>query len=480
VFTLPFACSLHSLFLLLGLDYRLCSVPGLNDVVSSARESIAISLGLLDTAYVFAERSVDLANDIAIQSAEFVKDFNTGVCPKLQGQLCESLDNFETCRVEEVFGGDFIFNAIIRHFSSNNTVVLDQTEQALGLIEDIQTSLQNSDDLLNNVDWLFNVSAFLSILLACLCLTVVVSLILQLRGRELPKRVRLWAYRFFLGVFVFLVSFSFIFAIAFVITSTTMADVCVGDPDERLKSVLQVQLSTMRPFTRELAQYAIDRKYSTTLYDETNDAMDVDVTILDTYSHTLFVCSFLMMAECQKPPASKVQDFLVEGSNYLVDLSFPVDNSTNRYEEVCGEIDVDRWATAANTVGARLCNVSDAIADVRELFKCETWYPLYVSTVHDTLCYHVDAYAWIAFTQFFVVCLAMVIVTCRVAIYQGIEVLEDTTALVEEGKGDDDGQQTSVMVPAQQQEESSTVPPGDDGAPADSGLDLAVSTEDSA
>jgi hypothetical protein len=230
------------------------SVPGLNQVVDSARESIAIGNDLLDIARVFTERSVDLVMDTAIAFAEFIKDFN-GICPKLQTKLCENLDRWETCRLDEIFGENFIFGAIVRHFSSDKTVVLDQVEQARDLIADMQTFLKDSDDFLNNVDWLFHLSSFFSILLACLCAGVILSLFL-----ELPTRVRQWSYRFFLAVFVFLVSFSFIFSIAFVVTSTTMADACFGSPDDRLKEVLEEQLDSMRPFSAVIARYVIDSK----------------------------------------------------------------------------------------------------------------------------------------------------------------------------------------------------------------------------
>ena len=58
------------------------------------------------------------------------------------------------------------------------------------------------------------------------------------------------------------------------------------------------------------------------------------------------------------------------------------------------------------------------LADLRGLFECSTWFALYESLVYDTLCDNVDALSLIAFTQFFVVLFAFVVVTCRVVIYQ--------------------------------------------------------------
>lgn len=139
----------------------------------------------------------------------------------------------------------------------------------------------------------------------------------------------------------------------------------------------------------------------------------------------------LYFAECKKPPSFVLQNLLVDGSNFFLDLeSFFASNSTTltRYEEVCGEIDAEKWANAAGAIGTRLCKVSDAVADLLDLFQCRTWYPLYDALVVNTVCYNVDAFSWIAFTQFFVVCLSFIVITCRVTIYQGIEI-EDTATI---------------------------------------------------
>lgn len=127
---------------------------------------------------------------------------------------------------------------------------------------------------------------------------------------------------------------------------------------------------------------------------------------------------------------------LVAGSDLLYNFELILSNiigagnnnstTTNlQFEDVCGDaIDAEELAHAANVLASKLCNASDAVASVRDLFSCRTWYPLYEEIVYDTFCYNVDGFAYIAFTQFFVVCLAFIIITCRVTIYQGIEIGE--------------------------------------------------------
>lgn len=241
------------MILLSGLTI-LYSVPGLNRVISDLQGTLAIANDLLEEAKQFTGGLVNLTQDTGVGVATFVKDFN-GICPKVQNQLCENLDNFETCKLEDIFGQDFVFKAIVELFARNNTRVLNQAERAQDFIVSTQEWVEQNVESLNNVDWLFSLSAFFSMLLACLCGCVLVALFV-----DLPPRVRLWSYRFFLAVFVFLVTFSFVFAIAFVITATATADVCVDSPTFKLQNLLQEKLDSLGPFKAEIARYFIERK----------------------------------------------------------------------------------------------------------------------------------------------------------------------------------------------------------------------------
>lgn len=145
--------------------------------------------------------------------------------------------------------------------------------------------------------------------------------------------------------------------------------------------------------------------------------------------------------ECRLSPPSALQEYLVEGSNLLADLQPEFLNTTSHFEQVCGEVNNTNWQDSARTTSNLLCSVSDTVSELRDLFECPNWYPLYESTVHDTFCYSVDSLSWIAFTQFFVMCLAMIVITCRASIFQRIEIeqvgVADSTGLKE--AGDDHG-----------------------------------------
>jgi hypothetical protein len=132
------------------------------------------------------------------------------------------------------------------------------------------------------------------------------------------------------------------------------------------------------------------------------------------------------VSECtQELPTVFVQDidFLLEGSNLLGILSSELEN-TERLESICGSTNATMLAGMTNATSAQLCTLASVVREIRDLFRCETWYPLYETSVHEATCYSVDSFSWIAATQFVVVFMSMVVLTCRVVILQDIEISE--------------------------------------------------------
>jgi hypothetical protein len=88
--------------------------------------------------------------------------------------------------------------------------------------------------------------------------------------------------------------------------------------------------------------------------------------------------------------------------------------NTGLFEETCGT-PPDLILGEADVVTSALCGVADILRDVRVFFNCENFNPLYQGITYDTVCYSgTDGFAWVASTQFVIVFMAMVILTCRV------------------------------------------------------------------
>lgn len=138
-------------------------------------------------------------------------------------------------------------------------------------------------------------------------------------------------------------------------------------------------------------------------------------------SHTTLESFLVVCSECESAEPSRLELYLIDASNGLGELELELNNSTARVEEVCGPTDVEALTDLIAETSDQMCAMANLVGSLEDFFRCSSWYPLYQAVVHETLCYSVDAYAWIAATQFAVVFLAMVVVTCRNVIYQDVE-----------------------------------------------------------
>lgn len=98
------------------------------------------------------------------------------------------------------------------------------------------------------------------------------------------------------------------------------------------------------------------------------------------------------------------------------------DGATAALSHLCGA-DWTPLSKAASALGEQLCDLAQAMADVRLLLRCENWYPPYRATVHDAVCQDGTAgLGWAVSTQLAIVLLSMIILTLRVAYYELDEV----------------------------------------------------------
>lgn len=252
----------------LGLFYRqhrltlyVYSLPGLNLALDSARQALATAEDITDNAYQIASRLIASTEDMSTAFLDFLERFS-GICPELQDSLCDNWDNWESCALEGVLGDevDMPLDWVFEHFSSNQTMALDQANEAQDLIVNIRNTLQTTDNTLGKVEGLFQMSSIFSILLMCLCGFIMASILCRS-----PRLTAQWQQRCFFPLFMLLVLVAFSFSITFVVTSTVAADACFGSPDEKLLMVLENELSSMRPFTAEIALYVVSGKWQQNL-----------------------------------------------------------------------------------------------------------------------------------------------------------------------------------------------------------------------
>jgi hypothetical protein len=155
----------------------------------------------------------------------------------------------------------------------------------------------------------------------------------------------------------------------------------------------------------------------------------------------------LPVIDCVEKPveiAEILQVLREEGTDLLGRFSDELAGFDEKREAVCGVTDATILAATAGKADAYLCTLAGLLRDIRGFFRCETWYPLYQNTVHDAMCYSAtDGFAWIASSQFVVVFMAMIVLTCRV-VFNDIEMSEVADGLNLEEEGANEGIEVEV------------------------------------
>jgi hypothetical protein len=133
-------------------------------------------------------------------------------------------------------------------------------------------------------------------------------------------------------------------------------------------------------------------------------------------------------------------------------------SSNTGLQTICGFENSNTVTNLARSTNDNLCSVAEITVTIRQYFQCSNWYPLYETAVYEAMCYSgTEGFAWVAGTQFVVVCMAMILLTLRGAFYD-VEVLDEN--------GDSDstsGQSVEQRTATMQTGRTVTVSPSQDG-----------------
>ena len=90
------------------------------------------------------------------------------------------------------------------------------------------------------------------------------------------------------------------------------------------------------------------------------------------------------------------------------------------FVQVCGDSQaLELVQVTAGNVQDQVCILAQLVINVRNLFSCDNWQPIYATVAHETMCYNAaDGFSYIATCQFVVVFCALVLLTLRSAFYE--------------------------------------------------------------
>lgn len=414
------------------------SVSGTNSLtqtLDSARTSIGLVHGL-------ATEAIEIIDSVIIQNErvsddifKLLEDVNT-MCPLVRDPLCDDLTDLSTCDISAFLGDDLdsIFQMAIGHFSAGERsvvyqeiikvctsvgvcvnvwsssrilcrrvtngesytgfsipfsailVYVDCQYKARAGLTDAQDIAMSIDEKASHFNWALYLSMVMSLLLAVLCIFIMTSLVWRM-----PKMMTCLQSKIVMPVFVLLVCSAYVFALVFVIASTSTADICINEsPDDnidvRILTLLDRFRETLSPIVVDFAGFYIKQ-------------CPVDVL--------------------PQEIAEQV-DYVLAGVPVIQQFSAIVEESTDLIQGVCGFAaeDSQRLVAAGDVVQVQLCEIAAILRRVRLFFQCENWFPLYETTVYQALCYDgTDGFAYVASTQFVIVCMAFLIVTLRTAFW---------------------------------------------------------------
>lgn len=396
VFCCCFVITMAILMAVKGIQSLRNSVQDSKDTINDAGELVDAGAAIIGAlaSYLMAFQTDML----------FLLNSTNGMCPVLTGPsgICRNITDYTTCDetlADDVFGRaleaigvnqteleefetvttQFNYTELVRVFSSDWGIV-DTLEQFQQHLLQVSAGADHLNYQLSTIDWVFYVAVVFGLIVALLALCMVGGLLLPL-----PRLIKCLQNRLLFPLFLFFVVLSFILAIAFLVASMAMADVCYDNPDPRVAEVAQMLIEN-----------------------ELDDSFITEYVIY-------------WFSQCQADPNSlkKNQEFLQEAQTSLDDFEAVLGEFFETAEDVCGTTQENVFATTFLTMGAYLCASVGALLRLRYAFECSTWMPLYYNTVYSAMCFNGTSGVWsIAATQFMTVLMTGFILTFRAVFWE--------------------------------------------------------------
>jgi hypothetical protein len=224
-------------------------IAGLNDVFETSHSSLNKAVDLIQEGMEASTKGEFYLNTTTLLVKQLYLGFDA-VCPDLVYAFCSDPLDLDTCTSSGVH---------LKEISIEYDDALSSIQNVRSDLEMVNANLQSAQDVLDEVDWLFRLSLTFSILLALLCAALICAMQFTWPTYGAGwERMTKSSRQFFLPTFIVLVVVAFSLAIAFIIVSTGMADVCASSPDQHAKTFLIKEQESMTGVVAEVAQYYID------------------------------------------------------------------------------------------------------------------------------------------------------------------------------------------------------------------------------
>jgi hypothetical protein len=180
------------------------------------------------------------------------------ICPEIREEICADINDSSTCDwegFEDIWDIKVFFTSLQDHLEDTRDDLYEELVQSKSDLEGMIVATDNLVSTVETYNWAFQVARLCALVLAFLCLIIIYGVVLRI------SRARKWLQHWILvPIFVLLVVLCFAFSLAFIIGSTSLADLCVDSPNNRLLLLLDRFRESFSPLVYRFVVFYISSK----------------------------------------------------------------------------------------------------------------------------------------------------------------------------------------------------------------------------
>jgi len=373
-----------SLFVLFITGFLLCSagVNGFKSAVVTGVETLDIVEGKMREGSEFLKDVLRLSQSINSDVNSLLVSLN-GICPAQTNQICSNLNDTSSC--QSLYGLNIVpqMQKAISYINDDATHE-QMIQDARTALDYIATQIANVDTDLDPANQTLAASVVFGIILI-----LISSFLLSVLFIPMPEVVGSALFSLSYRLIFAVILFCFLLLLAVLPVSSAVGDFCYDDPGLRIETILQHNMDTSSS-SDQIADFV-----------------------------------FNIFKGCSAPDARFVEniDFLTEGMRLVGSF----DPSIAEFKEnaaICNTSSsaIESLETTLNDeVNVHLCEVSNRLTELSDIFACRFWHPIFVQAAHESLCYQgMDALSAITNTLFVILCMSLLIMTFRVSLWDAI------------------------------------------------------------
>jgi len=372
-----------SLFVLFIAGIVLCStgVNGLKSATVTGVETLDIMEGKMRQGAEFLDDAFRLSQSIDNDVNSVLLSLN-GICPAQTNQICSNLNDTNSC--QDLYGLNIVPQMQKAISYINDDATREQVIQdARTALDDIATQIVNVDTDLDRVN-----QTLAGAVVSGIIVILISSFLLSVLFIPMPGVVGSTLFCLSYGLIFVIILFSFIFLFAVLPVTSAVGDVCYNAPGSRIETILQNNMVTSS-------------------------------------SDQIAGLVFNVFKGCSSPDARFDEniDFQTEGMRLFGSFDAAI-AELKQNAAICGTSSsaiASVESTLNDGVNVHLCEASNILTEFSDHFSCRFWHSIYVQAAHDSLCYQgMDALSAITNTLFVILCMSLLIMTFRVALWDAV------------------------------------------------------------